>query len=255
MGSRACIAMYPFEGIRNAYQQLWAVVHRHAPWTPEHLTWTDNADAVDLPSTWMDPHCVVGQACGWPVATTLAPHVQVIGALQYAVPEAVGHRYRTMIMAARPGDLADFADAPAAANSPDSLSGWISLTVALHGVGATLDHPVTFTGAHVHSLRLLQEGEAAVASIDPVTLAHVRRLFPHLVEGLHLIGHGPLVPSVPLITPATTSPDQLAELRAAFAAAVADPGLRPALETLLIEAFVPLGNDAYEECLALVTLG
>ena len=254
MGSRACLAMYPFEGIRAAYEDLWAAVHRLAPWVPAALTWPDEPDAVDIHSTWTDPAYAVGLACGWPMATTLTDVVQVVGAFDYAIPEAVGHRYRTTIVATRPGALADFVEAPAAANSPDSLSGWISLNVALHGTRCLLDHPVTFTGAHVNSLRLLQEGGAEVASVESVTLAHLRRLRPELVVGLYVVGHGPLVPSGPIITPMSTEPGQVAELRQALAAAVTDPGLREVMAELFIDGFTTIDAADYRECVDLVEL-
>jgi ABC-type phosphate/phosphonate transport system substrate-binding protein len=244
--------MYPFAPRRAAYEALWAGVHARAPWTPARLTWPDDPDAVDVQTTWTDASYVVGLACGWPMATTLAPHVQAIGAFRYAIPEAIGHRYRTTIVATRPGTLANFAGASAAANSADSLSGWISLNVALHGLGCGLTHPVTFTGAHVNSLRLLREGGAEVASIDSVSLAHLRRIDAELVAGLHVVGHGPLVPSGPVITPLTTTPDEVDELQSAFEGALADPALRSAREELLIAGFTRLTTADYDECLALV---
>jgi ABC transporter, phosphonate, periplasmic substrate-binding protein len=245
----AVLGMYPLAPLRPAWSRLWAAVHALEKWTPPTLTWVD-----DVRPTWTDPACVVAHACGWPVATHLRDHVDVVGAFSLELPEASGHRYRSVLLASRSAPLPTFVtpSAVAAANSDDSLSGWICLRAATVGGG---DWPgaVTWTGAHVASLEALQERRADLIAVDPLTLAHVRRHRPDLVAGLHVVGHGPLVPSPPIVVPRGTSHDRIAGLRDALSTAVATPAVA-ARADLLVTGFVGLDHDAYDRLLELTAV-
>jgi ABC-type phosphate/phosphonate transport system substrate-binding protein len=244
---RAAFGMYPFASVWPAYQELWRAVAERVEWLPRELEPTD-----DVHSTWADPSVVVGQICGWPAAVPFRSTVQVFGAFCYDVPHAVGHRYRSTIIATRPGVAADFAQARAVANNPDSLSGFISLLAGLHGKGALSNHPVVFSGAHVHSLAALRRGEAEVAAIDSLSLHHILHENPSALDGLHRVGVGPLIPSPPLYTLAATTAERVADLRRRFAGAVADRALASSLEVLRITGFVSLESADYDEVVGLV---
>ena len=235
---RAGLGMYPFEPLRPAYDRLWQAVRQRAPWVPDRLEWD-----VDIHAQWRDPATVVSYTCGWPLVTELADladadRLHVVGTFVFAIPDADGPTYRSVLVARRPGTAADFAGARAAANGADSLSGWVSLLHAVHGPGARWQGEMLFTGAHLESVRAVHEGRAEVASIDAVSLAHIRRLHPDLCTDLVEVGYGPQVPCLPVIAGAAVSMQQLAELRAAFADAVADPTQADVRATLLVEAFV-----------------
>lgn len=240
--------MYPFQTLRPAWERLWSAVHERAPWTPASLRWDG-----DVRGHWVDPDCCVAQACGWPVATTLRGQVEVVGAFALALGDADGHRYRSVILANRPGALADIVSTKhtAAANGRDSLSGWVSLLAVAVAAGGTWPGPVRWTDGHVASMRALQDGRADVMSVDQLTLAYVRRDDPDLVDGLYEIGRGPWVPSLPVVVRAGTPDAHVGDLRRAFAAALADPILGPARDDLLIEGFVALDETAYDPVVAL----
>jgi ABC-type phosphate/phosphonate transport system substrate-binding protein len=234
----ASFGMYPFEPLRPAWEQLWAAVHARAPWTPAGLTWDGTVQ-----EHWADQDCVVAHACGWPVATTLRSTVAVVGAFTLALPEAEGHRYRSVFVASHPGPLASFVSPTTAlaANSDDSLSGWVSLQAATVGTGQPWPGPIRWTGAHVDSVRAVGEGAADLASIDELTWAHLRRLYPDLTDGLHVVGRGPLIPSPAVVT----STGRVDDLRRAFADAMTDPATRSARAALLLAGFVPLDEIEY----------
>jgi ABC-type phosphate/phosphonate transport system substrate-binding protein len=243
--------MYPFEPIRAAWDTLWAAVHRAAPWTPAMLRWPD-----DLHATWTDPNCVVAQACGWPVAALLRDTVEVVGAFTLTVPDARGHRYRSVLVGRDRRTLPELVDAGAVAvaNSADSLSGWISLLAAASAAGAGGRWPsdVIWSGAHIESLRHLQDGRADVACIDALSLKFIERLFPEVVSGLHAIGIGPLVPSPPVIVPAATPRALIDSLRDALTWAVSDATVADASAELWIDGFVSLDHAEYATTLRLV---
>jgi ABC-type phosphate/phosphonate transport system substrate-binding protein len=240
----ARLGMYPFAEVRPAYDRLWAEVHRRCPWTPALLDWV-----VDVHESWRSPHLVVGQACGWPLVTQLRDTVRVVGAFAPDTAQGDGITYRSVIVARAAAPLEAFSGAHAAINGADSLSGWVSLVTAVEGVGGAWTGAITVTGAHLESLRLVREGAAAVASIDSTTLAMVRRDRPHLLDGVVQVGEGPRVPSLPVITSASTTDEQLAQLRAAFAAAVA--ALPDVAAALLVRSFEPLEPADYLTLLAL----
>lgn len=250
MTAFATLSMYPMEPLRPAWARLWDAVHERTGWTPDVLTWVD-----DVQSSWVNPDCVVAHACGWPVATTLADVVDVVGAFAFGVPFAEGPRYRTSLMSLRPDALDSFdtAHTVAAANTECSLSGWISLRAGVVG-GRAWPGPVLWTGGHAASLAALQDGRADIASIDPLTLAFVERHLPELLVGLHEVGRGPLVPSTPIVVPRGTAPERIAELRDALVAAVADPAVK-ATDDLFIKEFVPLDRDVYDALVELVPNG
>jgi ABC-type phosphate/phosphonate transport system substrate-binding protein len=238
----ATLAMYPFDDLRSAYDALWAEVHRLVPWSPAELDWN-----LDVHDSWLEPALAVAQTCGWPLVTGLRDRVTPLGSFRLTHDLADGYSYRTLIVATDDRPIEEFAGAVAAVNSVDSLSGWISLIAAVHGPGASWEGTVVWSGAHVASLAALQRGEATVASIDSVSWQHVLRVQPSLLDGLHIVGYGPLVPSLPLITAPGRSSDEVSELRAALASAskTADP-------VLMIDGFQPLDFDDY---LPLLDLG
>ena len=202
--------------------------------------------------SWAHPALALGQTCGLPLIEKLASAVHVVGAFHPRVPGADHERYRAVVVATRPGVPADFAREVAAVNEADSLSGWLSLLHCIHGSATSptaVAQPILATGSHLASLAKLQRGEAAIAAIDAVTFAHATRLRPLLVAGLHEIGCGPLVPSLPLITSRLTDDRRVGELRKVLTDAVADPAMRPHLDQLLIEGFTPLNRHDYEVAL------
>lgn len=240
----AGIGMYPFPEVRWAFDEIWAGVAERLDWVPRSLDWD-----ADVHASWTDDALVVGQTCGWPLVTALHDRVRVLGTFAATVPQADGPRYRSVLIARRHVDPAALAGAIAAVNGPDSLSGWISLQVAVHGPGSAWRGEVRWTGAHAESIRAVRDGVADVASIDSVTWGIVGRHHPELVDGVVEIGEGPLVPSLPLVTHRDASDDEVALLRGAITDAVVSAP--DAARAALIDRFVPMELSDYEPLRAL----
>lgn len=233
---RAGLGMYPFAPIRPEFDTYWASVHDRARWLPARLDWT-----LDPPVSSVAADVVVAQTCGWPLVEHLGDLVRVVGAFEPMVPGAVGHRYRSVLVArASASALDDLGGARAAVNSFDSLSGWVSLVSAVPQPAARWSGPITLTGSHLESVRALHEDRADVASIDSVSWVHIQRFAPELVAGVVEVGSGPLVPAPPVVASATTTDDELTAIRLAMAEAFHDDAARTAMAGALMGGFVPL---------------
>jgi ABC-type phosphate/phosphonate transport system substrate-binding protein len=240
------LGMYPFPTLRPAWEQLYTSVAErvrgaghHAP---SRLRWD-----LDPHDSWLDPDLAIGMTCGWPLVTSLREQVRVVGTFSYRTePAPRPHLYRTVIVARPELPMGALLGRRAAINSTDSLSGHISLLAAF-GLGEEWPGEVVLTGAHVRSLEAVRTGAADVASIDGMTWEYQRRDEPSAVDGLCVVGHGPWVPGLPVILPASAPDAALEAWRAAFIDAIA-AGEAP--DELLIEAFVPLSLADYDNAVA-----
>lgn len=235
--------MYPFESVAWAWDALWSAVADRVPWAPERLT-----RSGDVHARWSDEDCVVTQVCGGPLVVEHRDDLHVVGAFSIDVPHAMPDaRYRSILLSPRRLDADDLTrpGTRAAANSDDSLSGWISLLAATVGAGNAWPGEVVFTGSHVASVRALALGEADVASIDAWSLALATAEDPDLVAGLHTVGVGPVVPTPAVATRHTGTGSPVTELRDAFDDATTDPELSDALAALRITGFVHLALGDY----------
>ena len=230
--------MYPFEPARRALDLLWARVHDRLGFGPAELSWH-----IDPHDTWLRPDLVVGQACGWPLVTRLRDAVEVIGTFDALVPEAGEGTYRSVIISRSDAPLAQQlaqADTRFAINSDDSLSGCISLHAIAGEHGRVVDHPLV-TGAHRSSVAAVAAGEADLASIDALSWALICDAEPRATAALHVVGHGPSVPCLPLITAAGAPPFDgepvVVHLRRALAQATAEPDVAAALAIARIGRF------------------
>jgi ABC-type phosphate/phosphonate transport system substrate-binding protein len=238
--------MYPFAHLRDAYDTFWTTLRAHLPASvvaPPGLAWD-----VDLVDAWAAPDLLLGQTCGWPLAT-MQPQLTAVGSFDLVAPFASGGRYRSVIVASKPIGLDQWKADPTtvvARNDDDSLSGWISMQWAWGGVP---DHVLT-TDGHVLSMRAVATGQAHVASIDALTFEILAEIEPATVGHLHVIGHGPLVPSLPLA--ANRSVARVAEFREAIDATLADPAAARACARLRIRGFVPFDDAEYQTLRSLV---
>ncbi|WP_420451081.1 phosphate/phosphite/phosphonate ABC transporter substrate-binding protein [Ilumatobacter sp.] len=244
------LGMYPFSSVAWAWDELWTAVHRRAPWTPDALT-----RSGDVHARWYDDDCIVTHVCGWPFAALHRDDMHLVGAFSLDLPDADRDaHYRSVLLSAQDRPLADLVGphVHAVANSADSLSGWHSLRAATVGPGDRWPGTVTFTSAHVDSLRALADGEADLACIDAWSLALIEAEEPGLVADLHRVGRGPRIPT-PAVTARRSVDDRhVDELRTAFVDALASPETADARRALRISHFAGAELDAY---LATIPLG
>jgi ABC-type phosphate/phosphonate transport system substrate-binding protein len=225
----ASLAMYPFDHLRPSWDELWEGIRSRLSFDAPSLDWELDAEAASRRDD-----LVLGQTCGWPVATGMVSGVHVVGTFDCEVEDVEDGCYRSVIVSSIDAPLVQIfqrADLRAAANSPDSLSGWISLRAVAFAHDVAVDN-VEWTGAHATSILAVQQGRCQLASIDAVSWAH---LAP---RGLFVVGHGPCIPCLPLVTAASSGLAVRDELRSCIADAVGDPSLADVCATLKIRRFI-----------------
>ncbi len=234
------LGFYPFEDVAWAYDKLWNATAKRCSWLPRELTRTS-----DPTKLWRSNDLFVSQTCGWPLVTRLTDKVRVVGAFRQTTPESASHFYRSVVVGRVDGTPFDFQGSVAAVNEFESLSGWISLIAAIHGPQESWRGETRICGSHSESVRMLCRGEADVASIDSVTLAHLRRIDPVAIASLFVICNGPLVPCLPIIAHRSIIDSQLDELRWALGESTRDQSIADATSALFISGFDPLDLDDY----------
>lgn len=244
--------MYPFASVEWAWDEIWSAIHERAAWTPPSLT-----RSGDVHARWHDSDCLVTHVCGWPFAALHRDEMHLIGAFALDLPEADGGHYHSVLLSPhdRPLDQLVSSEAHAVANSPDSLSGWLSLLGATVGGAEKWPGTVTFTSAHHESLVALASRKADIASIDSLSLALIAAEEPELVAGLHRVGLGPRIPTPAITVRRTVDLEQVDELQHAFREALTDPTTEAARTALHIAGFAENGLDDYLAILALGPTG
>ncbi|PTT32882.1 phosphate/phosphite/phosphonate ABC transporter substrate-binding protein [Pseudomonas sp. HMWF021] len=185
----------------------------------EHLGHSRLNDAsLSLPELWLSPDLLLTQTCGYPLMTLLRDQVRIVGRPRYELPDASAGNHCSLILS-RADDsrrtLADFRGSRGVINGEDSNSGMNLLRqrlVPLQRDGQFFA-TVGISGAHRESLRWLRDGHADLAAIDSVTYAYLAQHAPEEVSGLRVVARSALSPTLPFITVATATDEQIEHLR------------------------------------------
>ncbi len=251
----AALPMYDFHELRAATDALWdAIAARlgaEGISAPGALTRGRPLDAL-----WTDPDLLLGQTCGYPLATSLKDRVTLLATPCYLAPGATGTRYRSAVVvrANHPAStLADLRFGRCAVNDAASNSGMNMLRAAiapLAGANRFFSH-IVMTGSHAASVIAVAERDADVAAIDCVTWAHLRHLRPETTSDLRVLAWTAECPGLPLITSLHTTPEVRDALRRALASVADDPALAPVRQALRLDGFGVLTLADYDAVLAL----
>lgn len=236
----ASLPMYDLPEVRGATDDLWRDIagRLDVDGVPTELERRHTDDP--LTHHWRHPALLLTQACGWPVAAYLNGEVAIVGTFTYRGISDRDGRYASHLVVRADDTARPLEGRSVAVNAADSLSGWISLAATVGELG-----PVLITGSHVASLAALRAGRAGLASVDAVTWALLARHRPAALTMLAIVGAGPTVPSLPLITHPTLGPG-VDVLRDVLATVRSEP--------LLIDGFVALDDADYAPLLELPPL-
>lgn len=248
----AILPMYDFEDLRAAHDQLWAAIAarlrtRISGFIPDRLA----RPAALLPA-WRDPGLLLGQTCGYPLVTALKQTVRLVLTPSYAAPGCEGAWHRSAIIVHADDSVSDL---EGLRGRRCALNGWDSNTGMnlLRAIVAPIAQNERFfgqiivSGSHHRSIGLVAAGDADVASIDCVSLAHVSRIDPALVARTRILDWTAPSPGLPMITSARNDDAMVAELRAAVIDVFDDPALADVRSTLLLAGYEILAHETYGE--------
>jgi ABC-type phosphate/phosphonate transport system substrate-binding protein len=177
-----------------------------------------SAEGLSLPELWLSPDLLLTQTCGYPLMTALRGQVRIVGRPRYELPDASAGYHCSLILS-RADDsrknLADFQNSRGVINSEDSNSGMNLLRQRLASLqqNGQFFASVGISGGHRESLRWLRENRADLAAIDSVTYAYLARHVPEEVSALRVIARSALSPTLPFITVASATDEQIETLR------------------------------------------
>jgi ABC-type phosphate/phosphonate transport system substrate-binding protein len=250
----AILPMYDFPWTAAANDALWASISARLTEAgvraPISLT-----RGGDLTALWRDPGLVFGQTCGYPYVTGLKDSVMLIATPEYSFPGCEDASHRSFLIRrmddSRRG-LSEFRGATAALNARDSNTGMNLFRAVIAAVagGAPFFRAVIVTGSHEASVEAVAERRADLASIDCVSFALLGRGRPELLERVAIVAESPLSPCLPFVASASFGQPTIDAVRGALFAALADPNLAEARETLGLKGVrlaTPAGYDRVAE--------
>ena len=201
---------------------------------------------LSLQDVWLAPDLLLTQTCGYPLMTALTGKVRVVGRPRYELPDASGGKHCSLLLA-RTDDphrtLPEFLDSRGVINGEDSNSGMNLLRqrlARLHRDGRFFDR-VGISGSHRESLRWLREGLADLAAVDSVTFAYLAQHAEAEIEGLRVVERSVSSPTLPFITVASASDEQVEALRR-----VMNETLPEVAHVLGLEEVLPASEEDYQ---------
>lgn len=180
-----------------------------------------DAEGLSLLELWRSPELLLTQTCGYPLMTVLRGQVRIVGRPRYELPDASAGHHCSLILS-RADDprrsLAAFFDSRGVINSEDSNSGMNLLRQRLAPLqrDGRFFASVGLSGGHRESLRWLREDRADLAAIDSVTFAYLAQHAAEEVGGLRVVARSAFSPTLPFITAASTTHEQIEHLRRAM---------------------------------------
>lgn len=254
-GAIASLGMYDHPAQAAANDALWSGLSRQlrsrGVAAPRALDRSRSVDAV-----WRDGRLLFGQTCGYPLVSEPDLSLRVLGVPVYDVPGCSPGEHLSHVVV-RHDDLgrtlSDHRGGSAAINAVNSNTGanLLRAAVAPFAREGRFFGDVIVTGSHRGSVAAVVRGDADIAAVDAVTLAALARHEPGLVAGLRVVADTAASPAPPFVTASSTPLEAVAALRAALAAAMADPALAAAREALFLQDVLPAGVDRFAPLLDL----
>lgn len=211
MQNFASLPMYDWPEVHEATDAFWVAVR-------ERLE-AKRVDAAvhllrgrDDSAFWLSPDLLLGQTCGYPLATSLKGKVRYVTTPIYAVEGCDRSRYSSAIVVRRGSDLrlSSLAGRTFVYNGKSSLSGYRAVR-AMFGEPEAYFANTFVSGGHRQSARMVASEGAEVAAIDAICWHMLKQYEPKTASRLQVIGWTDGRPALPMITSLETS-DEILEL-------------------------------------------
>ena len=171
MTAVAFLPMYVVRGTRNHAETLWLCLRNSL-----------RSSGIEVPERtasfeprvkgWLHPDLIIGQTCGLPYISMLHDRVELIGTPDYGVEGcAAGFYHSTLVVgvADKRRHLSEFCGGTVALNGTNSQSGYGALmrSAAPFARDRRFFGRAILTRSHEASMRLVAQGLADIAAIDP----------------------------------------------------------------------------------------
>ena len=226
--------MYDFPELRADTDTLWArladsLTAAGISAVPPNLT-----RSLDHHGIWRHPHLLLAQACEYPLATEHAETVRLVATPHYSAQGCDGALYRSAIVVRQqdPAErLEDMRNRRCVINERSSNSGMnlLRAVIAPLANGKSFFRDVSLSGSHRRSVEMVADGQADIAAIDCVTLAHLRNFAPNHMDAMRVLCWTEPSPSLPFVTAAGMDDATVRALRSALAEAIDNPAVRERL--------------------------
>lgn len=252
----AGLPMYDFDRLAPANDSLWQTIAGKLTAAGLRNVPTRLDRSLPIDRLWQDPRLLLAQTCGYPLMTSLLGRVRLVATPRYRAFGCDGSAHGSALVVHvedHTSDLAGLRGRRCVANQRHSNTGMnlLRAAVADFAEGEPFFQSVTWSGSHRASLTTVAAGQADLAAIDVVTLAHLRRLEPDLANRVRFLGWTESTPGLPLIASADTDDETLELLREVLfeiATARSHAELR---DELLLDGFDILPEAAYGSVVAL----
>lgn len=252
----AGLPMYDFARLAAANDALWQAVAARLTAAGLDGVPAQLERSLPIDRLWQDPRLLLAQTCGYPLLTSLLGRVRLVATPRYRAFGCDGSEHGSALVVHAEdytSDLAGLHGRRCAANQPHSNTGMNLLRAAVADLadGKPFFQTVAWTGSHRASLAMVAAGEADLAAIDVVTLAHLGRIEPELVKHVRILGWTEVTPGLPLITSAEADDGTIELLRAALFEIASAPDHAALRDELLLDGFDIVPETAYRPILAL----
>jgi ABC-type phosphate/phosphonate transport system substrate-binding protein len=244
MAAIALLPMYDLPEVRAASDALWVAIASRL--RDEGLRGVPDAVSRQLGhhEGWSHPRLLFAQSCGYPALHDYRTLLRIVAAPIHDAPGCSGPTHCSFLLVAADSPaqgIADLRGARFALNSWDSNTGMnlARLAFAPFALDGRFLGEIVETGGHAASLASLAGGETDLAAIDCVSYALLARHRPALARATRILARTAQSPTLPFVTARSQPPATIRALRAALAAALADPALAATREALFLTGMAP----------------
>ena len=212
----ASLPMYDWPELRGATDAFWEAIRLRLDAKGIAAARYLSRDSCDA-AYWASPDLLLGQTCGYPLATRLKGKVRYVATPVYSVEGCAGPQYSSAIVVKNDSglELSTLVGCTFAYNSKSSLSGYRTMR-SMFGEPEEFFAKTIKSGGHRNSARMVADGRAEVAAIDAVCWDMLRKFEIETSNRLRVVGWTSKQPSLPMITSLSTSANTVNLLRKAL---------------------------------------
>lgn len=213
--SIASLPMYDWPEQRASHDQFWRALS--VKLTNRGIECPSELSRNDDEAYWLNDNLLLGQTCGYPLATALKGKVTYMATPVYDVEGCKGPYYSSAIIVRKNNgvNVGTLEQSRFAFNGPTSLSGYRCVRT-LFGEPEQVFKSTFKSGSHRASAKAVASGEADIAAIDAVCWQLLQIHDSEIANQLEVKQWTAMQPSLPFITSLNTSKDDQHQIQKAL---------------------------------------